>query len=354
VIVVDVVFFVLDLAVLYSVYVILASSLNLEYGEAGLPNFGKAAFFAVGAFSVGALSVRLGAVFLGMALEGDFKLNSLRWAMSVSQSVARNPFLGLGIFIATLIVAVVVGSVLGVLASYPALRLREDYLGMLLIAFSETIRIVARNYDPLVGGTFGAGVVDFLAWAGSPSREILLLFLSVVVAAIIWIVYYRLSASPFGRALRAMRDNELATESLGRNIVKLRMMAMMIGSAMASVAGVLYAYYVGTVNPDDFTTSKTFLITLMVIIGGSGNPYGPLVGPAVYLAFDRLIQFTKQRLILPFDPNYLSYIVLGVILIIVVDRHPGGIVPEKPTLTLPRELRSLLRQRRVEETWNRK
>ncbi|MCC6005327.1 MAG: branched-chain amino acid ABC transporter permease [Thermofilum sp.] len=340
----DATFFLLDITVLYSVYMILSVSLDLEYGEAGLPNFAKAAFFALGAFSVGALSVRLGAFLLGVGIEGDFKLNSLRYVMAINQSISKDPLLGLTIFSMTLITAISVSSIAGVLASYPALRLREDYLGMLLIAFSETIRVIARNYEPLVGGTFGVGVVDFLAWARAPQREQLFLLISIVLASLVWIVYYRLSTSPFGRALRAIRDNELATESLGRDVVKLRMKVMVLGSAMASVAGVIYAYYVGMVNPDDFTTSKTFLVTLMVIIGGRGNPLGAIAGPAVYLAFDRFIQFVKQRIILPFDPNYLSYIILGAILILIVNKRPGGLVPEKPTITLPGEIKRLLRR----------
>lgn len=341
----DPLMFLVDLGVLYSVYVILASSLNLEYGELGLPNFAKSAFFAVGAFSVGALSVRLGTLLLGITMEGEFKLKSVYYATLVSQALVNSPQLGVILFVVPLMIAVPLAALLGVLASYPALRLREDYLGMLLIAFSEIIRVVARNYEPLVGGTYGAGVVDFLAWIPPPLKQVVLLALSSSIAFAIWLAYYRLSRSPFGRVLRAIRDNELAASVLGRDVAKMRMTVMALGSGMAAVAGVLYAFYVGSVNPDDFTISKTFLVALMVIIGGRGNPYGALVGPATYIAVDRSIQFAKQYLALPFDPNYASYVILGVALILIVMKKPEGIAPEKPAITLPSTLRRALSPR---------
>ncbi len=326
--------FALSIGTLYSIYLILATSMELEYGELGLPNFAKAAFFAVGAFAVGALAVRLGALLAGIAWEGEFKLRSYYYATLVSSSIARNPLIGLVIFIVPTVVALVTAVALGVLASYPALRLPGDYLAISLIAFSELVRIVTRNYEPLVGGTFGAGVPDFLAWLGSPWRELAKLCMSSSVAVCVWAGYYRLSTSPFGRTLRAIRDDEVAAKAFGKDVTRLRAWTMAIGSGMAALAGVLYAFYMGSVSPDDFTVSKTFLVVLMVVLGGRGNPLGPPVGAAVYLLVDRAITLTKHLIPMPFDVNYASYIVLGMTLVIIIMKRPGGIVPEKPPITV--------------------
>lgn len=326
--------FVLSLGTLYSIYVILASSMELEYGELGLPNFAKVAFFAIGAFTVGALSVRLCASLTGVALEGEFKLRSYYYATLFSARISSNPLLGLTVFFTSLIVAIPLSMLLGILASYPALRLREDYLATTLIAFSEILRVVTRNYEPLLGGTFGAGVVDFLAWLRSPWRELTMLVLCSSLAAGIWFIQYKLSTSPFGRVLRAIRDDELASVAYGKDVVKMRAWTMAIGSGMASVAGVLYAFYIGSVNPDDFTVARTFLVVLMVTVGGRGNPYGPLVGAAAYLLMDRLMLFVKHTIPLPFDVNYFSYIILGVLILVIIVRKPEGLIPERPLLTV--------------------
>ncbi|PLJ76980.1 MAG: hypothetical protein B7L53_08960 [Thermofilum sp. NZ13] len=334
---VDLLMFLMDLGVLYSVYAILAISVEIEYGELGIPNFAKSAMYAVGAFSVGALATRIGVWLIGATWEGDFKSTSWIYATMVSEKIALNPMLGIIVFVVPLLVAIPVAALLGLLASYPALRLREDYLGITLIAFSELVRVFARNYEPLVGGTFGAGIPNFLAFLPVQLRSITLLLIAVTFLAVIWLSYYKLTTSPFGRVLRAIRDNEVAAQSLGRNIVKIRATVLMLGSMLAAIAGVLYAFYVGSVNPDDFTIMKTFIVILMVVIGGRGNPLGPLVGAGVYIALDRAITFAKQQVLLPFDVNYFSYIIFGTLLILVVMWRPGGLVPEKPPLTVRKE-----------------
>ncbi len=330
----DPLMFILDLGVLYSIYAILAISVEIEYGELGIPNFAKSAMFAIGAFSVGALATRLGVWLIGATWEGEFKSTSWIYATMVSGRIASNPMLGVVIFVVPLIVAMPLAAILGLLASYPALRLREDYLGITLIAFSELVRVFVRNYEPLLGGTFGAGVPNFLAFLPVQLRNITFFSLSIAFLAGIWVAYYRLTTSPFGRVLRAIRDNEVAAQSLGRDIVKIRAKVLMLGSVLAAIAGVLYAFYTGSVNPDDFTVMKTFIVILMVVIGGKGNPFGPLVGAGVYMALDRTITFAKQLFSLPFDINYFSYIIFGLLLILVVMVRPGGLVPERPPITI--------------------
>lgn len=332
--------FLVSIGTLYSIYLILASSMELEYGELGLPSFAKAAFLALGAFALGALSVRLGALILGLTLEGEFKMISYYYATLIAKQLASNPLLCLLIFVIPLLVAVPLAAMLGAAVTYPALKLREDYLAITLIAFSEIIRVFARNYEPLVGGTFGAGVVDPLAWLRSPLRELALLLLSMAAGFGIWFFTFRISTSPLGRILRAIRDDEVAAEAYGRDVAEVRARVLAIGSAMAAVAGVLYAFYIGAVNPDDFTVSRTFTVVLMVVLGGRGNPYSPLVGAGVYLLIDRAMIFVKHLLPLPFDVNYASNVILGALLIALLIKRPGGLVPERPLLTVKAEVKA--------------
>jgi branched-chain amino acid transport system permease protein len=328
---------VVDVLVLYTVYAILALSMELEYGELGLPNFAKAAFFAVGAFSAGALSARLGLMLLGLSWEGSFKERSWYYATLVAREVARNPLLGVAILSVVLVVAVAASAVLGVLVTYPTLRLREDYLAITLIAFSEIVRVTARNFDAIVGGTFGAGVADVFAWAGDARYPVLLLF-ALGSLSLSYAVYRRLSTSRYGRVLRSIRDDELAALTLGRNVWKLRMKTLALGSALAAVAGVIYALYMGAVSPDDFTVGKTFVVVMMVVLGGRGNPLGPLAGAALYTLLDKALSFAKHLVAIPLDINYLAYIIFGVSLLAVLRWRPEGLIPEKPPLTLRREV----------------
>lgn len=322
-----------DICVLYAVYAVLATSMELEYGELGLPNFAKAAFFAVGAFSVGALSARVGVWLLGLSWEGSFRERSWLYATIVTQHVAGSPLLGLMILAFVVTVAVAGAALLGVLASYPAIRLREDYLGIVLIAFSEAFRVVARNCEDIVGGTFGAGVVDVFAWAGGFRPYVLFAF-AMGVMLLIWVIFRELSTSRYGRVLRAIRDNELAASTLGRDVVRVRIVTLIIGSAMAALAGVVYSFYVGAVNPDDFTVGKTFLIVMIVILGGRGNTLGPLVGAGFYVILDKALSFVKPLIKLPVDINYFAYVVFGVVLLLLLAKRPEGILPESPNTTL--------------------
>ena len=329
----------IDITTIYSIFLILASSMELEYGELGIPNFGKVMFFAAGAFTAGAIAVRLGTFLANIAWQGEFKTKSIYYSTLVTRYFASHPIQAFIVFLTTLSLAVIFGATLGVIASYPAIRLREDYLAITLIAAGELFRVLGRNYEPLVGGTLGVGVPDILAWLPVRAREIAFLLLSTFLALAIWFILLRLSTSPFGRTLRAIRDNEIAADALGKDIVKIRIKVLAIGSAMAAVAGVLYAYYLGTVHADDFTPIKTFLVVLMVVLGGSGNPYGTLVGVGVYIILDRTLTLLKHYIYLPFDINYFATFMFGILLILVLMYKPEGIVPERPLLTIKEKLK---------------
>ncbi len=322
----------IDFAAFYSIYLILSTSLNLEYGYTGIPNFGKVLFFAGGAFVVGSLTARMLAPLAGVDLSAmDYKTNNVLVSSLVTSFLSSQPALSLAVLLSMLVLGALVGALLGWLASYPAIRLREDYLAMTLVVAGELLRIVALNYDPLVCGTLGVAVPNPYSFLGGIALDAFRSGFMLCTALVVWLATERLVNSPFGRLLRAVRDNELAAEALGKDVVKVRMTVLVLGSAMAGLAGALYAFYIGIVHPDDYEPIRTFVVWVMVVIGGAGNNLGAAIGALLYLLVDRVIAIAKYYMPpLPFDINYLSYIALGAILVLVLMYKPEGFVPERP------------------------
>ncbi len=331
----DPVRFLLDFTALYAVYMILSVSLNFEYGYLGIPNFGKVLFFAGGAFIVGGMTARFVAWLAGIAYSPEtYSIENVKLSMQVSQYFAQNPGVAILVLLLAVVLAIGFSALLGLLASYPAIRLREDYLGITLLAMGELLRVIARNYEPWVCGTFGVAVPDPLAWVPTSLHDFAYIALMLSVAFGVWLFTEQLARSPFGRMLRAIRDNEVAAAALGKDVVKTRMKVLIVGSAMAGLAGALHAFYTHAVHPDDYMPIRTFLVWVMVILGGAGNNAGAMLGALIYTLIDRLIAQYKYAIAAPFDVNYLSYVILGIVLILVLMYKPEGILPEKPSETI--------------------
>ncbi|RLG74164.1 MAG: branched-chain amino acid ABC transporter permease [Thermoprotei archaeon] len=324
--------FMIDLTAFFSIYLMLSISLNLEYGYTGIPNFGKVLFFAGGAFIAGAVITRLLLIIIGLSSKNYCSFNVL-YASEVTKYLAENPLLSILIFVTMLLAGCIVGGLLGYVASYPAIRLKETYLGITLLASGELLRIVARNYDPLICGTLGVSVPDVFAWIPASIKEFVQVLIMLGIALSTWFFVEKLTRSPLGRLIRAIRDNEIAAESYGKDVVKVRMKILVLGSAIAGIAGVLYALYVRSVHADDFMPLRTFIIWVMIIIGGVGNNIGAALGSFIYVSTERLIMQYKHYIVAPFDVNYLSYIFFGIVLILILMFKPKGLLPEKPSKT---------------------
>lgn len=325
--------FVLGLAAFYSIYQMLALSLNLEYGYGGLPNFGKVMFSAGGAFITGSLLTRLIALAAGVPPDviwdvSKFRVYNTLLATKGSSYLATNPLLAIAFFALMLVLGAGVGGLLGILASYPAIRLREDYLGVTLIVSGELLRIMARNYEPLVCGTLGVSVPNLFAWAGAYS-ELAKVSSMLVISTLTLLLVDRMLDSPYGRVLRAMRGNEVAAASLGKDVTLLKIETLAVGSAIAGAAGSMYAIYLGAVVADEFTPLKTFITWLMVVMGGAGNNAGACLGALTYISIDRILTLTKHVMPLPFDVNYLQHILTGIILVLLLMYRPEGILSER-------------------------
>lgn len=326
--------FIIDLAAIFSIYAIINLSLNLEFGYGGIPNFGKVLAVGAGAFVAASIPGRIFASMMG--LEGDYIQNNLILLADINVWLADNVLIGFVVMGFTLVLAAIVGGALGAATSYPALRLRGDYLAITLLAFGESIRVIGNNFPPLVGGTLGVQVPDPLAFVPDEMRFPVasLLLLCMLIVAYVYCEFT--IRSPLGRSLRAVRDNEMAAETLGKDAGRVRMKTIMVSSALAAIAGALYAMYVGSTIAIGFDrASWTFWPFLMILIGGLANNKGVLVGTLLFVALRKLITFFKDSLdFVPFDVVWLDLLLLGGILLAVLLFRPQGLIVEKPTHTL--------------------
>jgi branched-chain amino acid transport system permease protein len=352
--------FLLDILAYFAIYLIVNTSLNLEYGLTGIPNFGKVLAVAGGAFVVGAVPGRVMANQLGIlmgyrAVENDPILSECLKTLAqikpkilegmdyiednavvgdcIRRVMVNDPLLSLSLLAATVGLAAAVGAALGFVASYPAIRLKEDYLAMTLLAMGEFLAQVGYLDRTLVGGTLGVFAPDPYGWLGE--YRFMASALVILFVALLFFYYMRqVSLSPAGRVLKSIRDQEVAAEVLGKDVVRVKQKVLIVSSLMASVAGALWAFNSQSViasNYDRFTW--TFWPWVMVIIGGAGNYKGILLGTAVFVILRRTIDTYRYVLepLIPFSLVWLDRLLFGIALIIVLIVRPQGILPDRPT-----------------------
>ena len=293
------IFYILDLVVFIGIFCIFSLSLNLEFGFAGIANFGKVAFFLVGAYSYAILS-------------------------------------GLGIpFYICLICSAAISAIVGYLVSLPTLKLREDYLAIVVLTAGEILRQIVKSEQGIAGGVWGTAVSPAIPTAGlSPYMAYGVNIGLVLVCLIIcFVVAQRLANSPYGRVIRALREDEIAAEAMGKNRARYRAQILALGSAMAAVAGGLYAQYIQFIDPYMFMPIITFTVWIMVLLGGPGNNWGALLGATLVEIFDRGANILKDYINLPVDPSNLQYIIFGILILAVLFYRPQGLLKESKLKT---------------------
>ncbi|MEM1526321.1 MAG: branched-chain amino acid ABC transporter permease [Ignisphaera sp.] len=325
----------------FSLGLMVAISLNIEVGFLRIPQFGRLLAVIAGAIVAAAIPGRILALYLGMpaGIEYANHMYNFRIVFEINRFLSKNPLLSITLFLSTMVMAAIVGGVIGYLCAYPALRLKGAYLGITLLTFGEIITSIAWNYQPLVGGTTGVFVVNPFGFVGRGSSS--LAVISILVISIVSYVYAELLIrSPFGRMLKAIRDSEVAAEVYGKNAVKARAETLVIGGAMAAVAGALWAIYTGSMKASTYTRlTWTFWPWAFMMLGGVGNNLGVLVGVLLYtLARTAIIQY-KHLLtsVIPISAEWLEYILIGIVIVAVILYKPQGLIPEKPALTLSRK-----------------
>ena len=320
----------------FGIYTILSISLNLEYGYGGQPNFGKVAFFAMGAFVAGIVASRILPLIAGMPVTDPLGPRGVEMRIAISST---RPIETVVAFTLTLILATVVGAFFGYIFSYPALRIREEwFLAMVLLVSGEIVRIIVRSYPPMVGGYQGlAGVSNPFRWVNDATKaSTIYAGLILTIALAVYFLAERLVNSPFGRLLKSVRDDPAASMSLGKDIQLVRAQVLIIGSALAALAGALYAHYIGFVTPDDFVPIRTFDVWVMVVLGGMANNKGAVAGAAVMTTIDRAtamlaVELGTSSTFIEF--NYVRYVLVGILMIVMLMFRQKGLLPEKPVKT---------------------
>ncbi len=341
---IDLVATTIALLTFFGISALMSLSLNLEYGLAGIPNFGKALFVSVGAYTAGWTYTRLLPIFVGVPGIDPCNATTLSQAVQLRSEILRTlPVVALGNFFLTLLVAALIGGVVGWLASYPALRLKEEwYLALVLLVGSEIIRIIVRGYPPLICAHNGlSGIAQPFAWVstltGNPRiAAICFLILVLLLVALVYGYAERLVRSPYGRLLKAVRENDAVAQSLGKNVPRIRAAVMFVGSAIAAIAGVLFAVNLGFVNTNDYAVALTLDIWVMVVLGGVGNNRGALLGALIVTVLDRVTAISAIQLDMlgsQFEFNYVRFILFGIILLIMLRYRPQGLLPEPARTT---------------------
>ena len=337
---VNIIRFMIDLMIAFALYLVVSLSLNLEAGFAGVPNFGKVMFVAAGAVVAGSVSGRLAAFILGVNTHGNYNGFIAQIITQLDSSLSGDAVLSIEILLLGVVLAAAIGASLGFLTSYPAIRLREDYLGMLLLASAQLFQIFLGGYEPLIGGTQGIEVPNLFGWAGNgiEVRDVVVLGFLALFAALVYFYAERVARSPLGRTLRAVRDNEVAARALGKDDVAIRRNVIIIASAISAMAGALLTFYVGAVNAEGWTRiTWTFWIWVMLIIGGAANNAGVALGAFSFTFLFKVVDQVKFYFqgSIPFDVNWLEYLMFASLLILILAFRPGGILPEKSSVTLP-------------------
>ena len=252
--------------------IILATSLNIVCGYLGQLPLGHAGFMAVGAYS--------GAIFM--------KSTPAAALLRAGNQAAVIPYL-----IIAVIIAAVVAGLFGLLIGIPALRLKGDYLAIITLGFGEIIRVVLTNIDSVLGFKFTYGASGLARIPKFTSFNVMYVFTVLILFLI-----HVFMKSRHGRAVLSIRDNEIASESVGINTTFYKTLAFVFSAMLAGVAGCLYAGYLGYLYPSTFKFMKSIEILVMVVLGGMGSMLGSVISAIVLTALPEILRsFSDYRMV---------------------------------------------------------
>jgi branched-chain amino acid transport system permease protein len=280
------------------VYALLALGLNVVWGMAGMINLGLVGFFGLGAYVAALLARRAG------------------WPMA-----------------AGLPAAALVAAGAGALVALVTARLRGDYLAIVTLGFSEVVRVTASNEIWLTNGTDGISGIPG-PWRGQVSPAAFnLIYLGLVAAAVlvVLVALERVRHSPYGRVLRAIRDDDQVAAVAGKPVRAFKVEAFALGAAVLGLAGALYAHYTSYIAPEAFAPLISIYIVLALTAGGTGNNHGAVLGAALVVFFMESTRFVTGALpgLSPVQAAAVREILIGASLILVLRVRPAGLVPER-------------------------
>ncbi|MDR2808157.1 MAG: branched-chain amino acid ABC transporter permease [Spirochaetaceae bacterium] len=292
---------------LCGIYIILALSLNLVNGFTGLFSLGHAGFMAIGAYTSALLTMS------PAQKEMNFFLAPIVPALATIQLP----------FVPALLIAGAITALAGFLIGTPVLRLHDDYLAIATLGFSEIIRVVLTNTQTITNGALGL--------KGLPRFSTTFTVWAAVFIVIVFM--FALIRSSFGRACRAVRDNEIAAQSMGINIAKIKIQSFTIASFLAGIGGALLGHLMSTIDPKMFTFSLTYNILLIVVLGGNGSLTGSIVAAIVITIGMEALRFLDGPLNLIFIQTQglpgLRMVVFSILLLLIVIYRQQGLMGKR-------------------------
>lgn len=286
--------------ILVIIYALLASGLNIVVGFTGLLDLGFVAFWAVGSYFTSILFVSI--LINGYGLDPA----SIWW-----------------LFFVNLIVGGILASLFGMTLGSPTLRLRGDYLAIMTLGFGEIIRLVATNWIGLTQGPMGIRAIPLPSVFGySLDTPLELYYLSLAVLVVVVGLITLVVHSYLGRAWMAIREDETAAEAMGINTAKYKLYAYAAGGFIGGVTGVLFAHTQQYISPLNFTLFENILILMLVVLGGMGTLFGPIIGAAVWVIF---LELTRSIEFIQLHPET-RFLALGVLLIVLMVFRPQGLL----------------------------
>lgn len=283
--------YVLHIGIMLSIYVILVLSTNLTVGMANLLTMCQAAFYGVGAY--------IGTFFL-MQYNLPFVVVALM------------------VMLATGLTSLVV--------SFASVKLKGDYFILGTLGFQMIVYTVLYNWIDVTRGPYGISGIPSIQILGIGSLEEIYSYfiMALMLAVLVALIFSQLQRSPYGRILKAIRQDELSAQSLGRNTTRLKTWAFFISAAFAGLAGLLYASYVSYIDPTSFTLNESIFIITALFIGGIGSRvWGPIVGAAVVVILPELLRFVGLPDAVAAS---LRQVIYGVILIVLMFLRPQGLL----------------------------
>lgn len=331
---------IVDIAMYFGLFVIVAMALNFQYGNAGVPNMGCAVQVIVGGFTVSAITTRLtfwicaqaGVEMLPYSSNYDWVYNNFSNVSVLANGYLKeHPMLCISLMLFSIAMSIILGSVIGWLISVPAIRLRATYLMITLITMADASQIIGRNVVSISGGTLGMFVPNVFAFYPG-DRTVVMATLTLFIGLISFFIFRTMLNSPYGRLMRSIRENEITVGSVGKNVVGIRRNILMFASGITALSGTLLAFYFSYVNEANYQRAFwTYWPWLMLIMGGPGNNAGTFLGTALVVAMRRVIIVSKWFFdkILFFPISYFENILLGALLLIIMVFRPDGLIPEK-------------------------
>ena len=306
-------------AVVAGIYAVFTLGLNVHWGFTGLFNIGIAGFFAIGAYTSALLTTAPPdpVLFEDFVFGGDLP--------------SRLGVLNLGIdlwFVIALLAAAVACGITALAIGFLTIRLKEDYLAITTLGIAETIRLIFLNEGWLANGSRGLyNIPKYLGSLVHPSNyNYLYLIVVLLVLGCLYIAVSRAINSPWGRVLKAIREDEMTAQASGKNVILFKLQAFIVGACIMGVGGALYAHNIRFVSPITFDPlMATFVIWAMLMVGGSGNNKGAILGSFIVWGIWAGSQFLPGFLS---DPN-LRLLMTGVLIVGVMLFKPGGLLGEE-------------------------